>query len=112
MLSEAGKINDLAASPDHPWSWSIRYSTTLLDTVLGNVFPFLAADAALWALLCTIREKARASNALSEAISSAVFFKITERVGIPDTRVRQHVDCAREIVKATKEAEERISKLQ
>jgi len=111
MLTEADKLNDLAASPDYPWSWSIRYSTTLLDTVLGNVFSFLAADPALWSLLCTTREKARASNALSEAISSAVFFRQNERVAILDTRVRQHLVCAREIVRASKEAEERIEKL-
>ena len=103
---------DLAASPDRPWSWSLRYSTMLLDTVLGNSFHFLADDPSLWALLCKIREKARSSNALSEAIASAVFFRISERVPISDTRVRHHIANAWVIIPATKEAEARIKKLQ
>ena len=84
----------------------------LLDVALGNTFSFLAADPDLWRVLCTIRERTTVSNALSEAFSSAIFFKIADRVPIHDSRVRQLLNYAREIVAASKEAEDRIKKIQ
>src|SRR5206468_10077082 len=106
LLSASEATSNIEVSPDTPWTWATRYSTMLLDVVLGNVFSFLAAVPDLWTLLCTIREKARLSNALSEGFSSAVFFRTSERVAILDSRVRQLINCAREIVRASKEAEE------
>src|SRR6185437_16449459 len=99
--SSTGKTE---AHPDRPWTWAVRYSTTLLDTTLGNTFPFLASDPELWKQLCTIREKARSSNAMSEAFAGVVFLLMSERTDIHDSRTRPLINCARDISRYGEEA--------
>jgi hypothetical protein len=112
LIEDDNKTSNTNAHPDRPWTWSIRYSTTLLDMTLGNTYPFIAADPALWKLLCIIRENARTSNARSEAFAGVVFFKLNERIEIHDTLSRVIFNAANQILSAAKEAIERLRKLQ
>jgi hypothetical protein len=112
LVEASQRTSNIEAHPDKPWTWATRYSTTLLDVTLGNVFPFLTSDPDLWKLLCTIRENARSSNATSEGFTTAVFFRLPQRVLISDSNVRELINCARAIVTASENAEERLKKLQ
>ena len=112
LLQEAERTSRIEAHPDKPWTWATRYSTTLLDTTLGNTYPFFASDPELWKSLCIVREKTRSSNAMSEGFTNVVFLRVDMRVDIHDSRVRELINCAREIVASSKEAVERLRQMQ
>jgi hypothetical protein len=111
-LLKDSAFGNTEAHPDRRWTWAVRYSTTLIDTTLGNIFPFLKGDAALWKLLCSIRENARSSNAMSEAFASVLFLRQTERITIYDSLTRGLIDCAKVISKDGQEAAVRLKQIQ
>lgn len=92
------------------WAWATRYSTTLLDMVLGDAYSFIAEDPELWKLLCLIRESASHSNAACDAFSNIVFLSMSNKEKIN----QQHYDtvrqCAIDIVDASRKAMQKIKR--
>ena len=93
------------------WAWATRYSTTLLDMVLGDAYSFIAEDPELWKSLCTIRESASHSNAACEAFSNIVFLKISNNNIINQQHYGTVRQCALDIVDASGKAMEKIKRL-
>ena len=74
-------------TPAH-WSWATRYSTTLIDSLLGDAVSLFAKRREIWTSLARLRDELRHSNAVAEAFAHFVFEQATYT---RELRATQHV---------------------
>ncbi len=100
-------------SPDGTahWAWATRYSTMLLDMVLGDAYTFISENPELWKLLCQIRESASYSNAICEAFSNVVYIAMDNRESIIQNQYYRVRGSATIIIESSQKAIDSLKKL-